>query len=205
MPVGPYDFCVYLYGGVDRDVSGMFRGTDYTYRKVPFRVQHEHFQRLAYKTYQMLQHLSASNCSAGLKVDDDATMCMQRIRVERDSLGMLYLGKAQRNLPLRYNANDRYWTPVATRVSRERRGVLYMQGASYIVGRDIARFITSKPWTSQFNTYSWEDYYVGNESSPMQGRKIVNVKWYSKRAGGCDNAKKYAIYHKCNRTIPCAL
>ena len=204
-----YDICVYEFGSVHRSYANMFIHTPFTYKVIPFNMTIENYVSLPEKTYMMLTHLVTYHkyhkCRAALKVDEDATACLNNFDLSNVNLMNVYAGVYVSKAFLGYQKGDKLWTEQLSTIAKNpvfRRP--YHQGAAYVVGYNVAKYISREPFRAHFNT-GWEDANVGLHSTHHKNRTMIAVKHYvmNPEYGPCVQDAQVAVYHKCNRPVVC--
>tara|TARA_B100000683_G_scaffold102006_1_gene100773 strand:- start:700 stop:1323 length:624 start_codon:yes stop_codon:yes gene_type:complete len=167
----------------------MFVGTNFTFQSHKLQMEGESFQRLPEKSFEMLRRLARSDCRAGLKIDEDAQVCVRRFSLNRAMLPNVYAGILTPRPFTEWPKGSKYWTPVQAQLRRRGLARPYMEGAAYVVGANLARHVVRKEFGDYFNTF-WEDANLGIQLSDS------NMTVHKVRAG--------SICHKCKRRLSCA-
>lgn len=166
---------------------------------------------LAERTYALMQALAGSKCAAAVKIDVDGMFCANYVQHFMGSGNELLKFKTH-TLPYVYGGmmGPLHNLPKSTKLKnamkaasyyeqRKTTGAMFLswdfaRGPAYIVGREVAAFITSQRFESLLNT-GLEDVNMGIHSSTFRKRIRLPMSGTDRY---CINKQYRVVYHKCN-------
>ena len=164
----------------------------------------EGWELLPQKTYTMLVESLTWQppCRAVIKQDDDGFFCLNRLASHFDlrKLDRAYIGAVTRSEDAYLTSQDRTSKYFVDRdLSTEVRDgklplVMYMQGASYLIGRRVIEFVARQP-VSELLTVPWEDWSLGAWTATAALRLLQGVPLNKECNGGASNDT--VIFHHC--------